>query len=122
MTGNNVWWLQSVVFEQPTSTSNTALVIHVPTPLGRLACLKRGQKTRLGTFLSVLPAPCFALGMKSCGSDEKNGHREPIDGWFWLGSQRGAEMMRTCGWVSTGVETPERLSEGVIGNGESDAE
>jgi hypothetical protein len=31
-------------------------------------------------------------------------------------------MTRTCGWVSTGVETPEQLLEGAIGSGESGAE
>lgn len=41
-----------------------------------------------------------------------------IDWRVFQSRSKGKEVMRTCGWVSTGVETPERLSGGVLGNGE----
>jgi hypothetical protein len=114
---------RGVAFDQLTFTSNTALSVRLPTPLGCLSCLKRGQKTRFGTFLSVSPAPCSGLGMMSPGSDGQYVHRvpAPIDWRVQPGSQTGIEMMQTCAWAPTGVETPERLPEGVIESGEPDA-
>ena len=79
MTGNDVRWVWSFAFKQRTSnTSNTTLFVHIPTPLGCFRCLKRGQKTRSGTFVSVSPVPWSVFGMDFWGRDEKHGHHMPI--------------------------------------------
>ena len=47
MTSDDVRWLYNVVLEQPTSTGDAALFVHVPTPLGGLSRLKGGYKSNV---------------------------------------------------------------------------
>ena len=40
---DDVRWLYNVISEQPTSTSDAALLVRVPASLGGFGCLKRNQ-------------------------------------------------------------------------------
>ena len=120
MTGDDVRWLCDIVFEQRTPTGNAALFVRVPAPLRGFRRLKGGYISKSWkVFACTLPGSCSAQRMESRKSDGLNGHRVPID-WCvcFVRVVKGEGIMRTCCWVSTGVEMPERLSEGVIGNGE----
>ena len=43
MASDDVRWLYNVIFEQPTSTSDAALLVRVPTSLGGFGRLKRNK-------------------------------------------------------------------------------
>lgn len=76
MTGDDVRWLYDAVFEQRTRTSDAALFVRVPTPLGGLRHPKGGYISKSWNgFGCTLPGSCSAQGMESRKSDGPNGHR-----------------------------------------------